>query len=54
MKEKKYLMVDNYMLNKVLNKIKKIISIEDFYNTKILIYTDDKLLEDTSLKNIRY
>ena len=34
-------MVDEYMLNKILDKIKVIIGIECFDNTKILIDTDD-------------
>ena len=34
-------MVDEYMLNKILDKIKVIIGIECFDNTKILIHTDD-------------
>ena len=32
---KKKLMIDDYVLNKVLDKIKAIISIENFNNTKI-------------------
>ena len=32
-KGKKYLMVDDYMLDKVLDKIKKIIGIEKFVDT---------------------
>ena len=39
-------MVDNYMLHKVLDKIKEIIGIEKFGDTKVLIETDDKLLDD--------
>ena len=35
MKEKKKLMIDYYVLNKVLDKIKAIISIENFNNSKI-------------------
>ena len=35
-------MVDDYMLDKVLDKIKEIISIEKFHNTKTMIDTDDK------------
>ena len=35
-------MVDDYMLDKVLDKIKEIIGIEKFDGTKILIYADDK------------
>ena len=38
---KKYLMVDDCMLNKALNKIKKIIGIEKFDDAKISIDTDD-------------
>ena len=36
-------MIIYYMLNKVLYKIKEIIRIEKFHDTKILIDTDDKL-----------
>ena len=42
---KQFLMVDDYMLDKVLDKIKMILGIEKFDNTKILIKTDDKLLD---------
>ena len=52
MKEKKYLMVNDYMLDKVLDKIKKIINIINFNNTKILIDTDDKLQGYIALKNV--
>ena len=52
MKEKKYLMDDDYMLYKVLDKIKNIIGIEKFDDTKILVDTDYKLPDDISLKNI--
>ena len=45
-------MVDDYMLDKVLDKIKEIIAIEKFDNTKILIETDDKLPDDITFKNI--
>ena len=51
MKEK-YLNLDGYMLEKVLKKIKEIIRTEKFDDAKILIYTDDKLLDDTTLKNV--
>ena len=51
MKEK-VLMVDDYMLDKVLNKIKNITDIEKFDDTKILIDTDDKLPDDITLKNV--
>ena len=36
---KQFLMVDDYMLDKVLDKIKMILGIEKFDNTKILIKT---------------
>ena len=44
----KHLMGDDYMLDKVLDKIKEIIGIEKVDDTKILINTDDKLLDITS------
>ena len=40
--KKKYLMVNDYTLDKVLNKI-KIIGIEKFNNARILIDSDYKL-----------
>ena len=49
-KRKKYMMVEDYMVGRVLNKIKKIIDIEKFDDTKILIETDDKLSDDINLK----
>ena len=49
---KKCLMVNDYMLDKVLDKIKKIISIENFDYTKILIDTYDKLPNNITLKNV--
>ena len=42
---KQFSMVDDYILDKVLDKIKMILGIEKFDNTKILIKTDDKLLD---------
>ena len=51
-KGKKYLMVDDYMLDKVLDKIKKIIGIEKFGDTKIFIGTDDTLPDDITVKNL--
>ena len=36
-------MIDDYMLNKILNKSKEIISTEKFDDIKILIDTNDKL-----------
>ena len=44
-------MIDNYVLDKVLDKTKEIIGIEKFDDTKILIDTDDTLPEDITLKN---
>ena len=35
-------MVNDYVLDKVLDKIKETIGIEKFYVTKVLIDTDDK------------
>ena len=42
-KQKKYFMVDNYLLDKVLDRIKMTIGIEKFDDTKISNETDDKL-----------
>ena len=39
-RKKKCLKVDDYMLNEALDKIKEIIDIEEFDDTKILIDTD--------------
>ena len=47
---KKYLMVDDYVLDKILDKIKEIIDIEEFDNAKILINTDDILSDDITYK----
>ena len=44
------MIVDDYTLDKVLDKIKMIISIEEFNDTKILVETDDKLPDDVTLK----
>ena len=41
-----------YTLDKLLDKIKKIIDIEKFDYAKILIDTDDKLPDDITLKNV--
>ena len=49
---KKFLIFNDYMLDKVLDKIKKIISIENFDYTKILIDTYDKLPNNITLKNV--
>ena len=50
---KNCLMVDDYMLVKteVLDRIKKIIGIEEFDSTKILVDTNDKLPDDITLRN---
>ena len=45
-------MVDDYMLDKTFDKIKEIIGIEKFADTKIMIDTDDKLPDDINFKNI--
>ena len=45
-------MVDHYVLPKVLDKIKKIIGIEHFDNNKILIDTNDELLDNITSKNV--
>ena len=50
--EKRYMMVDNYMLNKALDKTKNIIGIQKFDDTKILVNTDYKLPVDITLKNV--
>ena len=46
-------MVDNYMRDKALDKIKEIIGIEKFDDRKILIVADDKLPNNISLKNVK-
>ena len=43
-------MVDDYTLDKVLDKIKRK-GIEKLYDTKVLIDADDKLPDDITLKN---
>ena len=45
-------MADDNILNKVLDKIEKIVGIEKFDNTKILIERNDKLLDDITVKNV--
>ena len=47
-----YLMVDNNNLDKVLDKIKKIITIKKFDDAKTLIDTDYRLPDDITFKNI--
>ena len=43
-------MINFYMLDKVLDKIKETIRILEFDNTKFLIDTDDKLPDYITLK----
>ena len=45
-------MTDNYMLDKVLDKIEMILGIEKFDDAKILIDMDDKLFSEVTLKNV--
>ena len=51
---KKYLMVLDCMLDKVLDKMKEMTGIEKFDNTKILIETNDKLPDIITLKMLWY
>ena len=44
--------IDDYMLDKVLQKIKEIISIDLSNNAKIFNVADDKLPDDITLENI--
>ena len=44
-------MVDEYMLDKVLNKIKEIIGTEKFDDTKIQVETDGKLPDNITVKD---
>ena len=50
--EKSFLIVDNYMLEKLLEKIKEIIGIDQFDDTKVLIETDVKLPDGITFKNV--
>ena len=50
--EEKYLVIGDFVLDKVFEKIKEIIRIEKFDDTKTLIATDDKLPDDITLKNV--
>ena len=45
-------MVDDYMLDKILDKIKEIMGIEKFDDTKILIDSDDKMSDYITFKNV--
>lgn len=49
---RKYLVADDYMLDKVLDKIKDITGTETFDGTQLLIDTDDKRPNDNTLKNV--
>ena len=49
---KSYLMVDDYMLDKVLDKTKEILGIKKFDFTEILIDTNDKLADEVTLINV--
>ena len=52
-KAKKKIFDDNdYMLDKILDKIQDIIDIAEFDNTKKLIETGDKLPDYITLKNV--
>ena len=50
--EEIYLMVNYYMLDKVLEKIKETTGIIELDDTKILIHTDDILPDYITLKNV--
>ena len=45
-------MADDYILDKELDKVKKIIGFGKSGDTKILIETDDKLPGDITLRNV--
>ena len=45
-------MIDDYMPDKVLDKIKEIIGFKKFDDTKILIETHFKMPDDITLKNV--
>ena len=47
-------MVDNYKLDEVLDRIKEIIGIEKFDDTKILVDKDDKLPDDVTKNMLKY
>lgn len=51
MKAKAYLMVDEYMLDKLQDKIKETLCIKIFDDAKILIEIDDKLPDELTLKS---
>ena len=51
MKEKKHLIFDDYVLNKLLDKTEEVIGIEKLDSAKILIDTNDKLPDAINLEN---
>ena len=50
--KEKYFVIGDHMLDGVLDKIKVIIDIKKFGETKILIDTDDKLADEVNLRNV--
>ena len=46
------MIVDDYIIDKVLEETKEITGIEKFGYTKILIDTDDKLWDNITLKDV--
>ena len=46
------MLIDGYVLDKVLLKIKEIVGTEKFHDTIILIDKDDKPPHDVTLKNV--
>ena len=46
------MIVDDYILGRILDKIKEIIGLEKFDDTKILINTDDELSDGITLKRV--
>ena len=51
-KGKKFLMIADYIFDKVLDRVKKIIGIEKFDDTKILSDTNNKFPDDITFKNV--
>ena len=49
---KNYLMVHDYIRDKLLERIKEIIGIETFDDSKLLIDTYDKYPDDITFKNV--
>ena len=52
MMKEKYLMFNDYILDKVLGKTEEMIGTEKFDNTNVFIDADDKLWNDIILKYI--